>query len=92
MSNVETCFDHKFVIDNINKNIKPSFERNKHKGLSLHYVHGYAVKSGVSRFGLSNHPPSDCTPDPTVMLPSSSDITALKDECIILAAQYVTNN
>ena len=83
------CFDYKFVIDNIDKNIKPSFERNDHKGFSFHYVHGYAVKSRVSRLRLSNEPPSDCTPDPNVMLPSSLDVTALKDECIILVARYV---
>ena len=91
LPNVEVCPDHdyKMVIDNIDKNIKPSFERHNHKGQSIHYVHGYAVKSRISRFGLSNKPMSDCTPDPNVMLPSSLDIATVTNDCIILAARYV---
>ena len=49
----------------------------------MHYVHGYAVKCRISRSGLSNDPPSDCAPDPTVMIPSLSDIKALQDDCVI---------
>ena len=82
----EEEFDHKHIIDNIDKNVKPSFERHEHKGQSLHYVHGYAVKCRVSRFGLSNKPPiaNNNTPDTNLMLPSISDVQALKDDSIIL--------
>ena len=92
-SNVESHSEHdyKMTIDNVDKNVKPSFERHSLKGQSMHYVHGYAVKSRISRFGLSNKPMSDCVPDPNVMLPSSLDITAVKDDCVILVARYVPN-
>ena len=32
---------------------------------------------------------SDRTPDPNVMLPSSLDITAVTNDCVILVARYV---
>lgn len=85
----EEEFDHKYIIDNIDKNVKPSFERHEHKGQSLHYVHGYAVKCRVSRFGLSNEPPStnNNTPNIDLMLPSILDVQALRDDCIILVTR-----
>jgi len=81
-------FDYKCVIDNIDKNVKPSFERHEHKGQSLHYVHGYAVKCRVSRFGLSKKPiTSNNTLDINLMLPSISDLQSLKDDCVILVTR-----
>ena len=36
-------FGYKFVGDNIDKSVKPSLQRHKLRGQSLHYIHGYAV-------------------------------------------------
>ena len=83
--------DYKISIDNVDKKyIKPSFEHHNHKGQLIHYVHRYAVESRISnRFGLSNKPISDCTPDPNAVLPSSLDTAAVNNDCVILVAQYV---
>ena len=80
-------FDHKFVRDKIDKNVKRSFERHEHRGQSLHYVHGYAVKCRISRSGLSNKPPNNDTPDTKLMIPSVSDVKALKNDCITLVSR-----
>ena len=87
---VHSEHDYKISIDNVDKNIKLSFEHHNHKGQLIHYVRGYAVKSRISnRFGLSNKPISDCTPDPNAMLPSSLDVADVNNDCVILVAQYV---
>ena len=70
----------KFVGDNIDKNVKPSFQRAEQKGLSLHYFHGYAIKDCVNFSHLSDVSPPYCTPDANTLLPSIEDIPSLKKE------------
>ena len=45
----EEYFDFKFVIDNIDKNIKPSLEHLNSKGHSMHYVHRYHIAQNFDR-------------------------------------------
>ena len=53
----EYWFGYKFVGDNVDKNIRPSYQRMEHhRGQSLHYFHGYALRDRVD---LSNY--SDAT-------------------------------
>ena len=40
----EICLGYRFVGDNVDKNIKPSYQRHEHRGQSLHHFHSYAVK------------------------------------------------
>ena len=79
----------KFVGDNIDKNVKPRFQRYENKGQSLHYFHGYAVRDRVDVSKLSDERPSPTTPDPSVFLPSPSDLFTLKEEFNVLISRYV---
>ena len=87
----EEYFDFKFVIDNEDKNVMPSFECLNSNGYSMHYVHGYAVKCRIGRSGQSDKSPHVRTPDPDVMIPSCSDVKALQDDSVILVSRYVVN-
>ena len=44
----------KVVGDNIDKTIRPSFERIDHHSISLHYYHSYAVLNRVDLSGLDD--------------------------------------
>ena len=80
-------FGYKFVGDNIDKNVKPSLQRHELRDQSLHYFHGYAVWDRVNFPGLSNKPPSPCTPDPSMLIPSPSDMLSLTEEFEILVSR-----
>ena len=79
---------YKFVGDNIDKNIKPRFQRYENRGQSLHYFHGYAVRDRVDLASLSDKPPPTPTSlDPSSFLPSASELSGLKDELTILISR-----
>ena len=81
-------FGYKFVGDNLDRNIKPSFQRQEsHTGQSLHYFHGYAVQDRVDLSCYSNANPPCTTPDPSAILPSAADFSALKDELDVLISR-----
>ena len=80
---------YKFVGDNIDKNVKPSFQRNELRGMSLHHFHGFAVRDRVNLSGLSDERPPYATPDASLLLPTSDDISSLKDEFDVLISRQV---
>lgn len=83
-----TWFGYRFVGDNIDKNIHPSFQRQeRHHVQSLHYFHGYAVKDRVNLSEYSDDIPPFLTPDPTVLLPSAMDLCSLKEDLAFLIAR-----
>lgn len=79
---------YKFVGDNIDKNIKPRFQRHEHTGQSLHYFHSYAVKDRLDLSKFSDAPPSSSSLDAEQFLLSTSDINLLKEEFAILISRY----
>ena len=74
----------KFIIDNVDKNVKPSFERTEIRGKSYHHVHGYCVQDRIDTSMLCDRVPTYKKIDASVLLPSESDIATLKNEQIIL--------
>jgi L1 cell adhesion molecule like protein len=68
----------KLVGDNIDKNIRPSFERINLHTQSLHYYHCFAVLDRVDLSGLSDEANPEITIDLSKLLPSSDDITLMK--------------
>ena len=82
-------FGYKFVGDNVDKNVKPSYQRQELQGQSLYHFHGYAVRDRVDLSGLSDEAPPFSTPDATQFLPTTKDISSLKEELHILVARYV---
>ena len=71
-------FGYKFVGDNIDKSVKPSFQRAEHRGQSFYHFHGYAVRDRVNLSGLSDEPHKYTDRDPQLLLPSSENISTLK--------------
>ena len=86
---MDTChpLNYKFVIDNVDKNIKPSFQRSEIKGRSYHHLHGYSVQDRIDTSGLSDRVPPFRKADASVMLPAQSEINVLKDEMTVLIAR-----
>lgn len=81
------CSNYKFVIDNIDKNVKPSFQRDEIRGKSYHHVHGYAVQDRIDTSKLSDRLPTYRKIDAAILLPSKSDIATLKAELVILVSR-----
>ena len=71
---------YKLVGDNIDKDIRASFQRLSHTTQSLHYFHVYAVLDRVDFSGLSDLRDTEVAVDPLTLLPSKSDVAVLKKE------------
>ena len=80
-------FNYKFVIVNIDKNIKPSFQCSEIQGRSYHHLHGYSVQDRIDTSGLSDCIPPFRIADASVMLPAQSEIDVLKDEMVTFVAR-----
>lgn len=78
---------YKFVGDNIDKSVKATFQRAEHRGHSLHYFHGYAVKDRADFSMLSDEKPPRQNPNPEELLPSTNDVLAYKKELETLVAR-----
>ena len=78
------------MIDNVDKNVKPSFQRNEIKGNLYHHVHGYSVQDRIDTSALCDREPQFRKGNPLVMLPSQSEIASVKDEMIIFVSRYAS--
>ena len=72
------------VGDNIDKNVRPRYQRHDNKGHYFHYFHGYAVKDRIDFSHLSDKPPILTNPDPRLLLPSATELTAVQEDLTIL--------
>ena len=81
--------NYKFVIDNVDKNVKLSFQRDEIQGHSYHCVHGYCVQDRVDTSMLSDREPQFRKADPVIMVPSQTDIDHVKDEMVTFVTRYV---
>ena len=79
----------KFVGDNIDKEVKPRFQRSEIRGNDGHYFHGFAVQDRINFSQLSEEKPPRVEPQSSQLLPSSEDITAYKNALEILISRYV---
>lgn len=74
------------VGDNIDKNIRQSFQRVDYKTQSLHYFNAYAVLDRIDFSGLSDDVP--CTAvDPKQVLPTLDDVCTLEWEFQVLVSR-----
>ena len=78
---------YKLVGDNIDKDIRASFQRLGHTTQSLHYFHAYAVLDRVDFTGLSDVRDSGVAVDPVTLLPSDSDLSSLEKEMSTLISR-----
>lgn len=89
VSESDNCLGYRFIGDNVDKNIKPSYQRHEHRTQSLHYFHSYAVKDRTNSTLLSDVPPNFIIPDPMMFLPSQEDIDSMKEEFSVLLKRYI---
>ena len=83
----------KIVIDNLDKSIKPSFQRLDRSNQLLHFVQMYAVLDRVDFSGLSDSEPVMLSGvNPLSLLPSDNDIKKLEDNCITMISRLVQAN
>ena len=85
---VSTWTGFKLVGDNIDKNLRPSFQRLNKQTISLHYFHTYAVADRIDFSTLSDVVPENITIDPSTFLPNHADLEALHQEFQILIIRY----
>ncbi|XP_064386162.1 uncharacterized protein LOC135334762 isoform X4 [Halichondria panicea] len=79
----------KFVGDNIDKNIRPRYQRHNDKGQSLHYFHGYAALDRVDMSKVSDIPPTERDPDYNDFKLSQEEVQQLKEELGILVSRII---
>ena len=79
----------KLVGDNIDKNLRPSFQRLNKQTVSLHYFHTYAVADRIDFSTLSDVVPESITVNPSTFLPDYNDLEALHEEFQILTSRYI---
>ncbi len=75
----------KIVGDNIDKNVRRSFQRVDRQTQSLHYFHSYAVRDRVSLSAYSDFPPDKPDINPTTLLPTPSDLASIQHDCEVKA-------
>ena len=74
--------------DNIDKNVRPSFQREDRKTQSLHYIHWYAFKNRIDISSLSDTPAATEI-SPESILPSRSDFQKLLNDFKVVVSRYV---
>ena len=73
---------YKIVGDNIDKNVRPSYQRIDISTRSLHYFRSYAVRDRVDTAGMSEKPLIN--PSPGSILPSASDSSLIFNDFKVL--------
>ena len=76
------------VGDNVDQNVRPSFQRGDMQTESWHCFHSYAVVDRVDISHLSDEPPAAVVSSDSV-LPSSSDQVELYGEFEVLVLRYI---
>ena len=78
------------VMDNIDKNIRPSFQRLYNNTRSLHYSNTFAVwdRIPLQEYEMCTAASGYTTIDVSSLLPSIDDITTIKSEFEILVSRY----
>ena len=76
----------KLVGDNVDKNVRQSFQRIDRMTRSLHYFHSYAVLDRIDLSGLSDHQEVKEI-DAYTLLPNSEDLKIMKNAFEVLVSR-----
>jgi len=79
-------FGFTIVGDNIDKNFRPSYQRQDRQTKSVHYFHSYAAKNRVDISTLSDARPAAVL-SADVILPNKSDVEKLLNDFEILTSR-----
>ena len=76
------------VGDNMDKNVRPSFQRIDHMTVSLHHFTAFASKDRVNMSGYQDMA-GNSSLDVTSLLPSEDDIAHVEKEFTVLISRYI---
>lgn len=82
------CKGYVIVVDNVDKNLRPSHQREDRQTKSLHITHSYAVKNRVDVSMLSDEPPSAIV-SPDLFLLTEDDVAKILKELEVFATRFV---
>jgi len=74
------------VTDNVDKNIRPSFQRQERQTTSLHYCHSCAIQDHVDISELSDEPAA-VELSPSTILPTVGDLNDLLGDFEVLVSR-----
>ena len=77
----------KIIGDNIDKNLRRSFQRCDQQTISLHYFHSCAVGDRIDFSHQSDVAPESVVIDPSTILPNAVDLDAIKREFQVLISR-----
>ena len=77
----------KLYVDNIDINLRRSFQRIDHSTLSYHFCHAYAVRNRINTSVLPDGPPSGVLTCDAI-LPSKDDLKRVMDDITVLVSRY----
>ena len=80
-------FGYVEVIDNIDFNVRRSFQRIDRSTLSYHFCHAYAVRNRINTSILPDGPPSGVLTCDAI-LPSKDDLNRVIDDITVLVSRY----
>jgi len=81
-----TWLGYKLVGDNVDKNIKPSFQRVDRRTQSLHYFNVYAVQDRID-FSMYSNEPRHTAVIPSSLMPSDEDVSAVTNDFVTLMSR-----
>ena len=84
----DECKGFVIVVDNVDKNFRPSHQREDRQTKSLHITHSYAVKNRVDISMLSDEPPSAVL-SPELFLLTKDDVAKILRELEVFATRFV---
>ena len=84
----QNSFGYVHVIDNVDMNVRRSFQRSDRTTRSYHFCHAYAVLNRIDTSTLSDGPPSG-TLSTEDILPSSNDLFVIIEDFIELMKRFV---
>ena len=90
IQSAESWKGFKVVGDNLDKNIRPSFQCFANKTNSLHYFHHYALLDRVDFSGYSEHIPNDPI-NLRRLLVSRSNVAKLENDAVVLFSRFVNS-
>lgn len=80
-------YGYALVMDNVDKNVRPSNQQIDRTTKSYHFTHSYAVQNRIDISQLSDKP-SGAALSADVTLPNTQDVKILKEEFEILISRY----
>jgi len=81
-------FGHVLVMDNIDMNVRRSFQRSDRTTKSYHFCHAYALQNRINTSTLSDGLPSG-TLSIEAILPSNNDLLKIMEDFAVLISRFV---